>query len=78
MTREECEKAHEDGTWLVWRTLTRSALPMELVRVVSKTRTMWLVVGTIRLATGKENDQWLTGAANLRIATPNDMLKYGE
>lgn len=77
MTYEECQKALEEGTWL---TQGGEGLGLEvekiLVRVVdiSDEFSSWCSVkvrspeyGVIHVA-----------AAELEIATPNDMLKYGE
>ncbi len=66
MTEEEIRKAMEEGTWLV-----------AYNKYLARADRLW------RFA-----DVWGTGppqaadfmcyAKNLRVATPNDMLKYGE
>ncbi len=71
MTYEELEKAHKEQTWLVWHTTGDSD---ELCRVSA---------GDIDILCDVRTASWVWGeeaayAQELRIATPNDMLKYRE
>lgn len=65
MTFEECEKAQKDQTWLVWEI----AMGVMLVRIQT---------GPMRLTDVYcELHNFLTAPIRqLRVATPNDMLKY--
>ncbi len=71
MTNEECEKAMEEGTWLVWRgrTLVRAGATLVHLDENCEEDRQWSL-GT--------NGFWVRVgyAKDLRIATPNDMLKY--
>ena len=73
MTVEELEEALEEGTWLVCTSIIGEALS-PLVRVIgnpSESKVYWNLRGSNGVG-------YFTHRQNLRIATPNDMLKYGE
>lgn len=67
MTLEECEKAHKEGTWLLW---FRGFHGYELVKI-THAGTHWRVHNMSGL-------EVFPGPGELSVATPNDMLKYGE
>ncbi len=72
MDEEECQKAMEEGTWLVYEDIFGD---MFLVRVVTPgPRSLVLFTGPTFPA------DWTVSVVSyaLRVASPNDMLKYGE
>lgn len=83
MTKEELLKAMEDGTWLVWRTSRLNRAPDdelydELCRVIQ----VWFdhpeVLCDVRTVDHFLGHDETAYVKELRIATPNDMLKYGK
>ncbi len=74
MTTEECEKAFEEGTWLVWEPHGYAHISLaELVKVTSTG-----VGGKLVGVRSMQRLGYSSRPKYLRIATPNDMLKYGE
>ncbi len=72
MTYEEVLKAREAKTWLVWFVVEHT-----LVRVYDKPRALFGWPYAVTVLTRKGNSH-SANISDLRIATPNDMLKYGE
>lgn len=71
MTYEECVKAWEDDAWLMWQ--------RELVKLYKDFATAEQVVGGYCCVIArKDGYTHVVVLRELRIATPNDMLKYGE
>lgn len=80
LSMAELEKAQEERTWLVWRDCGSHHQPKRLVRLADDYRELptghgsvpyivMVVYGRMRHAAHVQE---------LRLATPNDMLKYGE
>lgn len=70
MTREEVKQAIKDKTWLVYS--SRSPTKPFLARA------NYVEISTSVYITSIEGATWYAVMGYLRIATPNDMLKYGE
>lgn len=68
MTEEEAEKVHKEKTWLVWEHYSGP----RLVRVGRLDNPVRYFVRD------KKGVRWSVDGGDLHIATPNDMLKYGE
>ncbi len=69
MTRAEAYQAMEDETWCITD-------ENHLVRIISEEVDEPYM--HLFMVSGKGEDTYLIGCTELRIATPNDMLKYGE
>jgi len=80
MTNEECQKAMEECAWCVWKN-SQAPVTYHLVKIVSddtrgyealrwKCEILWRPHHIL--------DNLWCGAVSLHVATPNDMLKYGE
>lgn len=69
MPKEELKQAHRERTWLVWEVWHDH----DLVRVEK----YQLEHGRVFVVL-QNGDGYHVAPSNLRIATPNDMLKYGE
>ncbi len=77
MTREVCEKAMEEGTWLLYNAHPPS--PICLVKITSIIYTANFNYGyEVVYVKDANGGEWPTKFRHLRPATPNDMLKYGE
>lgn len=75
MTYEECVKAMEEGTWLVW---CKWEVPI-LVRVDNLNALVASTDGSQPFANIQTTEGIVLALIeDLRLATPNDMLKYGE
>lgn len=72
MTLEEIQEAYREKTWLVWFVVEHT-----LVHVYDKPRAPFGWPYAVQVLTRKGNSP-SANIENLRIATPNDMLKYGE
>ncbi len=71
MTREELIQAMEDGTWLVYtKCLCRVQRSSVNYQHVSEGDHVWV--------TGPKVGHMLVTFGEVRVASPNDMLKYGE
>lgn len=72
MTRKECRKAYKEGTWLVHTYSDGHRVLIRVIQPDSRHRKSVLVKGPKVFYTFSAWPQ------DLRVATPNDMLKYGE
>ncbi len=72
MTIEELQKAYEEGTWLARRRYGGGA---SLVRISQALEASW---ERTLFATDTDGEECRVSFPELRIATANDMLKYGE
>lgn len=74
MTKEEAKKAYKEGTWLVWNSDRTRGYEPQLCRVqevldhYTSGPLFQIDIGATTL---------MCTVNQLRIATPNDMLKYG-
>lgn len=79
MTEEEIREAMEEGTWLMWqiRYYNQEEGPLYLVKVLEADNCLYRVEVFASQKRHRSRRRWC-GASGLRIATPNDMLKYGD
>ncbi len=80
MTEEALEKAMKEGTWLACTTWGDCCL-VRVIRVSKQSGDYGDIAGsvrTVKVVRCIDNAFWWAYRSALRIATPNDMLKYGE
>lgn len=75
MTFEECQKAKEDGTWLIHDDGQIRLGKVQGMRSRPEEPSSHYWDATLRDTKGVE---FFSDADDLRVATPNDMLKYGD